>query len=64
VIVRPVGNYDLPEWLRVTVGLPDENTAFLHALSQALAQAGPDAAAAGAAASSASGAGTAGRAAA
>ena len=33
VIVRPVANYGLPEWLRVTVGLPDENRAFLAALS-------------------------------
>ena len=23
VIVRPVANYGLPEWLRITVGLPD-----------------------------------------
>ena len=33
VIVRPVGNYDLPEWLRVTVGLPFENTRFVEALT-------------------------------
>ncbi len=32
VIVRPVGNYGLPEWLRVTVGLPEENSRFLEAL--------------------------------
>jgi histidinol-phosphate aminotransferase len=37
VIVRPVANYGLPEWLRVTVGLPDENAQFLRALGQALA---------------------------
>ncbi|HTN50751.1 MAG TPA: histidinol-phosphate transaminase [Burkholderiaceae bacterium] len=36
VIVRPVANYGLPEWLRVTVGLPEENAAFLKALPQAL----------------------------
>jgi len=36
VIVRPVGNYDLPEWLRVTVGLPQENERFLQALPVAL----------------------------
>ena len=36
VIVRPVGNYDLPEWLRVTVGLPQENERFLQALPAAL----------------------------
>ena len=29
VIVRPVANYGLPEYLRVTVGLPAENERFL-----------------------------------
>ncbi|HVW49525.1 MAG TPA: histidinol-phosphate transaminase [Trinickia sp.] len=38
VIVRPVGNYGLPRWLRVTIGLPHENEAFLAALQTALAQ--------------------------
>lgn len=37
VIVRPVANYALPEWLRVTVGLPAENERFLAALAAALA---------------------------
>ena len=37
VIVRPVANYGLPDWLRVTVGLPEENARFLSALSAALA---------------------------
>ena len=32
VIVRPVANYGLPEHLRVTVGLPEENRRFLAAL--------------------------------
>jgi histidinol-phosphate aminotransferase len=36
VIVRPVTNYKLPEHLRVTVGLPDENARFLAALKFAL----------------------------
>ncbi|MEP6678710.1 MAG: aminotransferase class I/II-fold pyridoxal phosphate-dependent enzyme, partial [Betaproteobacteria bacterium] len=36
VIVRPVGNYGLPQWLRVTVGLPAENERFLAALAAAL----------------------------
>ncbi len=36
VIVRPVANYGLPEWLRVTVGLPGENARFLDALAGAL----------------------------
>jgi len=29
VIVRPVANYELPNHLRVTIGLPDENKRFL-----------------------------------
>lgn len=37
VIVRPVGNYGLPQWLRVTIGLPEENEAFLAALEKSLA---------------------------
>jgi histidinol-phosphate aminotransferase len=37
VIVRPVGSYGLPQWLRVTVGLPEENEAFLAALEKTLA---------------------------
>jgi histidinol-phosphate aminotransferase len=36
VIVRPVANYGLPAWLRVTVGLPDENARLLAALPDAL----------------------------
>ena len=36
VIVRPVANYELPSWLRVTVGLPAENARFLAALETAL----------------------------
>ncbi len=32
VIVRPVANYGLPEWLRVSIGLPRENDLFLHHL--------------------------------
>jgi histidinol-phosphate aminotransferase len=39
VIVRPVANYGLPEWLRITVGLPEENVTFLQALPAALAAA-------------------------
>ncbi len=37
VIVRPVGNYGLPKWLRVSIGLPQENAAFIAALQHALA---------------------------
>jgi histidinol-phosphate aminotransferase len=38
VIVRPVANYGLPEWLRVTIGLEEENRRFLAALAAALAR--------------------------
>jgi histidinol-phosphate aminotransferase len=38
VIVRPIASYGLPEWLRVTVGLPAENARFLAALERALAR--------------------------
>lgn len=37
IIIRPVGNYGLPQWLRVSIGLPDENAAFLAALKAVLA---------------------------
>jgi histidinol-phosphate aminotransferase len=37
VIVRPVANYGLPEWLRVTIGLPEENARLLQVLPAALA---------------------------
>jgi histidinol-phosphate aminotransferase len=33
VIVRPMAGYKLPEWIRVTVGLPKENQKFIRALS-------------------------------
>lgn len=36
VIVRPVGNYGLPEWLRISIGLPEENQAFIEALKKIL----------------------------
>ncbi|HTN64912.1 MAG TPA: aminotransferase class I/II-fold pyridoxal phosphate-dependent enzyme, partial [Burkholderiaceae bacterium] len=36
VIVRPVGNYGLPQWLRISIGLPQENTACIAALKKAL----------------------------
>ncbi|MCL2658130.1 MAG: histidinol-phosphate transaminase [Betaproteobacteria bacterium] len=39
VIVRPLGNYQMPEWLRVTIGLPEENERFLAALKQTLGRA-------------------------
>jgi histidinol-phosphate aminotransferase len=40
VIVRPVAGDGLPEWLRVSIGLPHENQKFLEALA-AVVQAGP-----------------------
>jgi histidinol-phosphate aminotransferase len=36
VIVRPVGNYGLPEWLRISIGLPEENEVFIKALKKIL----------------------------
>lgn len=38
VIVRPVENYGMPEHLRVTVGLEEENRRFLVALEKVLAK--------------------------
>ncbi|MDO9372510.1 MAG: histidinol-phosphate transaminase [Gammaproteobacteria bacterium] len=37
VIVRPVANYGMPQHLRVTVGLPEENERFIKALKKVLA---------------------------
>jgi histidinol-phosphate aminotransferase len=36
IIVRPVGNYGLPQWLRISIGLPEENAAFINALKKIL----------------------------
>lgn len=36
VIVRPIAGYGMPEWLRVSIGLPEENARFVAALRQAL----------------------------
>jgi histidinol-phosphate aminotransferase len=36
VIVRPVANYGMPNHLRVTVGLPEENERFLKALESVI----------------------------
>lgn len=38
VIVRPVANYGMPNALRVSIGLPGENTRFLQALKKVLGQ--------------------------
>jgi histidinol-phosphate aminotransferase len=34
VIVRPMGGYDLPEWVRISVGSPAENRRLLEALQR------------------------------
>jgi histidinol-phosphate aminotransferase len=36
VIVRPIALYDMPEFIRVTVGTKEENDYFLLKLSQVL----------------------------
>lgn len=36
VIVRPLGNYGMPDHLRVSIGLESENARFLESLGQAL----------------------------
>lgn len=37
VIVRPMGGYQLPEWIRISVGTPEENGRCVEALKTALA---------------------------
>ena len=39
IIVRPVANYDMPDYLRVSIGLESENEKFLTALKQVLGEA-------------------------
>lgn len=36
VITRPMAGYQLPEWIRVSIGTPEENTRFLEALKAVL----------------------------
>jgi histidinol-phosphate aminotransferase len=36
LITRPMGSYQLPEWLRITVGTPAENERFVGALRAVL----------------------------
>lgn len=38
IIVRPVGVYDMPDFLRVSIGLETENRSFLNALEKVLNQ--------------------------
>ncbi len=39
VIVRPIASYDMPNYLRVSIGLESENEKFLSALAQVLGEA-------------------------
>jgi histidinol-phosphate aminotransferase len=41
VIVRPMGGYQLPEWVRISIGTPKENKRCLAALKTALAKSEP-----------------------
>jgi histidinol-phosphate aminotransferase len=41
VIVRPMGGYQLPEWIRISVGTPQENARCLESLSKVLAGISP-----------------------
>jgi len=36
VITRPMGGYDLPEWIRISIGTPSENQRCVRALRQIL----------------------------
>ncbi len=38
VIVRPMGGYQLPEWIRISVGTPQENQRSLTALQKSLSR--------------------------
>lgn len=38
VIVRPMGGYQLGEWIRITVGTESENARCLKALQSALSR--------------------------
>jgi len=38
VIVRPIASYDMPDYLRVSIGLESENENFLSALQQILGE--------------------------
>jgi histidinol-phosphate aminotransferase len=41
VIVRPMGGYLLPEWVRISIGTPKENRRCVEALKTALAKTEP-----------------------
>ncbi|MCK5263925.1 MAG: aminotransferase class I/II-fold pyridoxal phosphate-dependent enzyme, partial [Gammaproteobacteria bacterium] len=37
VIVRPVGNYNMPDFLRITIGTEEQNQRFIKTLTEVLA---------------------------
>jgi histidinol-phosphate aminotransferase len=41
VIVRPMGGYQLPEWIRISIGTPKDNKRCLEALKSSLAKPAP-----------------------
>ncbi|MDG1957292.1 MAG: histidinol-phosphate transaminase [Candidatus Binatia bacterium] len=43
IIVRPLGGYGMPAHIRVSIGLPEENTAFAQTLAALLGFSGPGA---------------------
>ena len=36
VITRPMGGYQMPEWIRISIGTPQENRRCLEALKKSL----------------------------
>jgi histidinol-phosphate aminotransferase len=38
MIVRGLSNFGIPEWMRVTMGLPAENARYLELMAQAKSQ--------------------------
>jgi len=38
VIIRPMAAYDYPQYIRITVGIPEENSRLVKALAEALAE--------------------------
>ena len=36
VIVRPMGGYKLPEWIRISIGTPEENARCVNSLKKIL----------------------------
>ena len=36
IIIRPVNNYNLPEWIRITVGTEEQNIKVIKGLKEIL----------------------------